>query len=249
MRKLVIYTIALGPDFGFVPQKSIEGVDFFAFTDDPKKVCKPWKPILVKDDIKDKERLRSRHPKLLPHLYFSDYDVSIYIDSNYLVIGDIKKLVSSLGDFQMGIFDHNQCDDARDCVYKEHLALLELGKQRGVYKDKPDVMEKQMQFFKSEGYPTENGLIFAAVLIRKHNDPQVIKVMEDWWGFVSTQSLRDQLSFNYVAWKNKFNYTIIPGDLRTGNPYFYFLASNRKNYLWRLLKYRIKHLLNYKLHP
>lgn len=249
MRKLVIYTIALGPDFGFVPQKSIEGVDFFAFTDDPKKVCKPWKPILVKDDIKDKERLRSRHPKLLPHLYFSDYDVSIYIDSNFLIVGNIIELLEKLNGFQMALFDHNQSDDIRNCVYQEYEAILELGKRRGVYKDNPKVMEQQIQFFKDQNYPPENGLICGGVLIRKHNDPQVIKLMEDWWGFVSTQSLRDQLSFNYVAWQNKFNYTIIPGDIRTGNPYFYFLASNRKNYLWRLLKYRIKHLLNYKLHP
>ncbi|CAM4164961.1 glycosyltransferase domain-containing protein [Zobellia nedashkovskayae] len=249
MRKIAIYTVAFGTNFGFIPQKKIKDVDFFAFTDDKKKVLKPWKPILVKENIKDNERLKARHVKLLPHLYFSDYDISIFIDSNYLIIGDIEKLLESLGNFQMGIFDHNQCDDARNCVYKEHEALLELGRQRGVYKDNPDVMEKQIKFLKSEDYPTENGLIFSAVLVRKHNDPQVIKVMEDWWGFVSTQSLRDQLSFDYVAWKNKFKYTIIPGDLRTGNPYFYFLASNRKSYLWRLIKYRIKNLLNYKLHP
>ena len=42
--------------------------------------------------------------------------------------------------------------------------------------------------------------------------------MEDWWKIVSTQSKRDQLSFNYVAWKNNFVPTIINGDLRRGNP-------------------------------
>jgi len=249
MPKLVIYTIALGPKFGFVPQKNIRDVDFFAFTDNPKKVCKPWTPILLKEDFKDNERLKSRHPKLLPHLYFSEYDISIYIDSNFLIIGNIKELIKNLNGFKMALFDHNQSDDTRNCVYQEYKAILELGEQRGVYKDNPKVMEKQILFFKDQNYPPNNGLICGGVLIRRHNDTQVIKVMEDWWEFVSTQSLRDQLSFNYVAWKNKFNYTIMPGDIRTGNPNFYFLASNRKNYFWRLIKYRIKRLLKYQLHP
>ncbi|SNR15666.1 glycosyltransferase domain-containing protein [Tenacibaculum jejuense] len=249
MNKIVVYTGAFGDDFGFIPQKEIEGVDFFCFTDNVEKVKFPWKPIELISDQKNGV-LRNRHPKLLPHLYFQDYDISIYIDSNYLIIGDIKELLNSLGeDFKMGIFDHNQCEDKRDCVYDEYEAILELGKETGVYKDQPEVMKKQIDFFRSESYPENNGLIFAAVLIRKHNDPQVIKVMEDWWGFVSTKSKRDQLSFNYVAWKNNFVPTIINGDLRRGNPYFYFLCMARKNYIPKLIKYKIKRFFGIKKHP
>ncbi len=249
MNKIVVYTGAFGDDYGFIPQKKIEGVDFFCFTDNVKKVQSPWKPLEVKDKNLT-NHLRNRHAKLLPHLYFQNYDISIYIDSNYLIIGDILELLDSLGeDFKMGIFDHNQCDDSRDCVYEEHKAILKLGEETGVYKDNPEAMKKQIEFFKNEGYPEHNGLIFAAVLIRKHNDEQVIKVMEDWWGFVSTQSKRDQLSFNYVAWKNNFKPTIINGDLRRGNSYFYYLCDARKDYIPKLIKYKVKRFFGIKKHP
>ena len=73
MRKLVIYTVALGPDFGFIPQKNIKGVDFFAFTDNPKKVCKPWKPILVKENIGSKMHIIVRRGCSEYSIAFPDY--------------------------------------------------------------------------------------------------------------------------------------------------------------------------------
>lgn len=238
---IVIYTSAFGKKFGFIPQKKIKGVDFVCFTDDPSKIEKPWKP--YKTTIENENNsLLNRHSKILPHLYFENYDISIYIDSNYLITGDIHDLIKNLGDHKMAVFDHNQASDARDCIYEEHQAIIDLGNKLGKFKDNPEVMKTQMDFFKSQNYPEHNGLIFAAVLIRRHNDPEVIKVMEDWWHFVSTQSKRDQLSFNYVIWKNNFNPLIINGDLRKKNPYFYMLGDNRRNYLKKLIQYKLKKL-------
>ncbi|CAL2084374.1 DUF616 domain-containing protein [Tenacibaculum sp. 190524A05c] len=248
MNKIVIYTGAFGKNYGMVPQKKIKGVDFYCFTDDKTKVNSPWKPIELKSDHNDEGR-KNRHPKILPHLYFSDYEISIYIDCNYLIVGDIYKLLEDLGEFKMGIFDHNQCDDKRDCVYDEYEELLRLGKERGWYKDNPEVMGNQIKFLKEQGYPKNNGLIFSAVLVRKHNDPEVIKVMEDWWNIVSTMSKRDQLSFDYAAWKNKFKPAIIKGDLRRGNPYFYFVSMAQRSYTFKVLKYRIKRFFGIKKHP
>ena len=248
MNKLVVYTGAFGDAYGFVPQKKIEGVDFLCFTDNIKKVKYPWKPIELKAD-QENEVLRNRHPKLLPHLYFQNYDVSIYIDSNFLIIGDLFSLINKLGNFKMATFDHTQTDDARNCIYEEYEAILEIGKQNGSYKDAPSIMKDQIDLLRKEGYPEKNGLIKGGVLIRKHNDAKVIKVMEDWWEMVSTRSKRDQLSFNYVAWKNNFKSAIIDGDVRRGNPYFYFLTSARKSYTMKLLKYKIKKFFGIKKHP
>ncbi|TKD62369.1 glycosyltransferase domain-containing protein [Flavobacterium sp. ASW18X] len=242
MNKIAIYTGAFGKNYGIIPQKKIPGADFFCFTDDKTKIKSPWKTIELLSDHPDEGR-KNRHPKILPHLYFKDYDISVYIDSNYLIVGDIHELIQSLGNFKMAIFDHNQCDDKRDCVYDEFDALIKLGKERGSFKDAPEVMEKQIAFLKSENYPKNNGLIFSAVLVRKHNDPEVIKVMEDWWQMVSTRSKRDQLSFDYAAWKNNFKPSIISGDLRRGNPYFYFVSIAQKSYAYRLFKLKFKRLL------
>jgi len=248
MNKIVIYTGAFGENYGFIPQKKIKGIDFFCFTDNIKKVKSPWKAIELKNDNDDEGR-KNRHPKILPHLYFKDYETSIYIDCNYLIVGDMHKLLNDLGDFKMAIYDHNQCNDKRNCVYDEYEALVNLGKKRGWYKDSVDTMTQQMNFLKEEGYPKQNGLIFSAVLVRKHNDAKVIAVMEDWWKMVSTMSKRDQLSFDYAAWKNNFKPTILSGDLRRGNPFFYFLSFAQKDYTFKLLKYKVKKFFGIKKHP
>ena len=43
--------------------------------------------------------------------------------------------------------------------------------------------------------------------------------MEDWWTEIKYGSKRDQLSFNYVAWKNKTKFNYMDGDSRN-NQYF-----------------------------
>ena len=57
------------------------------------------------------------------------------------------------------------------------------------------------------------------MLVRKHNEIDVIEISEDWWEEVKSGSRRDQLSFNYVAWKNNFNIKYMDGDIRN-NEYF-----------------------------
>ena len=43
-------------------------------------------------------------------------------------------------------------------------------------------------------------------VLRKHNEPDVIKTMESHWNELKHNSRREQLSFNYVAWKNDFEF-------------------------------------------
>jgi len=64
------------------------------------------------------------------------------------------------------------------------------------------------------------------ILLRKHNDTNVIKTMEDWWLEIKHNSRRDQLSFDYVAWKNNFKIQYIPGDNR--NNQYFVLGRHKK---------------------
>ena len=102
-----------------------------------------------------------------------------------------------------------------------------------------------MDFLKSENYPENNGLISGGVLVRKHTDEKLIKVMEEWWYFVKNFSKRDQLSFNYVAWKHHFKYNVIPGDIRKKNDYVYLLGKHKSNISKDLWKYKIKRFLGF----
>ena len=51
--------------------------------------------------------------------------------------------------------------------------------------------------------------------------------MEMWWEEVKYGSLRDQLSFNYSAWKTDFNFTFIEEDI-DNNPWFKLMKKWRQ---------------------
>ena len=46
------------------------------------------------------------------------------------------------------------------------------------------------------------------VLVREHNNNEVIRLMVEWWNELEKGSRRDQLSFNYVCWKKRYVYDI-----------------------------------------
>ena len=62
--------------------------------------------------------------------------------------------------------------------------------------------------------------------------------MQHWWWFIVNLSKRDQLSFNYVAWKNKFSFDYLQGDARRNNDWFYMAAKTDKSIAYTLLKYK-----------
>ena len=70
------------------------------------------------------------------------------------------------------------------------------------------------------GYPIDNGLITGMVILRRHNEEDCMTTMEDWWTEIKYNSKRDQLSFNYCAWKNNLKFNYMDGDSRN-NEYFY----------------------------
>lgn len=226
-----------------MPQKKFRNVDFICFTEKPRK-AKGWEFKLVEAPVPGDNVRSNRHFKILPHLHLPGYEASIYIDSNFIcrqLPGDF--FMQRLTERPMWIFDHNQTiADRRNCVYKEFEALKAY--TTGVNaKEDLEVLRKHIAFLRAENYPEENGLIAASVLIRKHNDPGVIAAMEHWWHMVSTSSRRDQLSFNYVAWKEGLHFGYLPGDVRRKNPWFYHVGKSGEPLFYSLLKYRIRTLL------
>ena len=95
------------------------------------------------------------------------------------------------------------------------------------FKDEPSVIKKQIDGYFNEGYPHNNGLIVSGVLLRKHNEKDVIRTMERWWEEVKYGSKRDQLSFDYSVWKTDLKYNYIEGDIRD-NKYFRLLSHNHQ---------------------
>ena len=192
-----------------------------------------WKCFSEKNSLsiyEDNNRNAKRF-KVLPHRYLKDYEYSIFVDGNMQVKGNIDELIDKyLKDANVAFFSHNNNHlDARNSAYEEAQTIFDLGEknmkrtpERGIlnYKDNPFVIQKQIEKYRLLRYPADNGLITGMVILRRHNEKDCIQAMEDWWTEVKYGSKRDQLSFNYVAWKNSLNFNYMGGDSRN-NEYFY----------------------------
>ena len=222
--RIVVYTAIFGGYDELVDdQFQMDGVDYICFTDGDIE-SKTWEVVNCTPIYNDPNRNAKKY-KVLPHRYLKDYDYSVWIDGNILVVDDIRDLVKN---HKYQVFDHNQTLlDPRDCIYKEYDAIMRLGKQNGGnYKDNPVLMYNQVKRYLDEGYPHNNRLATNPIIFRHHHDSQVIKVMEDWWTEIKYGSRRDQLSFDYVAWKNKFEYRFLEGDSRK-NKHFVQTGKHR----------------------
>ncbi len=172
-------------------------IDYVCFTDQPKWFALTnntiWKGRPFPKSNLDPTRA-NRQVKLLPHRFFPEYDYSIYVDGSIRIIGDIRALLEKYAYPSMLSFNH----PLRSCIYEEGQVCIEMRKED------PQVITRQLDMYRSEGFPENFGLIEGGVLIRRHNDPTIIKLMEEWWHELLTQSRRDQLSFPYVAWRSGF---------------------------------------------
>ena len=242
LNKVVVYTAIFGDAVKLYPQKKIEGIDFICFSD-REHIADGWAVKVVPEHVKNDPIRNNRYYKILPHLHLKEYDFSIYIDGNFVVVSSPMPIIQNMKDTHMLVFDHQQtAKDPRNCIYKEHEAILKLHQEKGVLKDDLDIINQQIASFKTQNYPANNGLIKGGVLIRKHNEPDVVKTMERWWHFISNFSKRDQLSFNYVAWEQDFKFGYIPGDIRRGNPWFYMVSKADKNLKFSLFKFTLRKL-------
>ena len=141
------------------------------------------------------------------------------IDSDYAVLNHEFCGLSTTGNLNV-----------RKCIYEEAKFIKWLGDNhpRKHYKDDLNVINSQVERYRNDGYPENNGQARNTILIRRHNS-DIIDTMEDWWKEVKYGSKRDQLSFPYVAWKNKLNFNFINEDI-DDNKWFQLMKK------WRQIK-------------
>ena len=196
-KKVVVYTALTGHYDDLVTPEVVEDdFDYICFTDNPNLKSNFWE-IRYMEELNLNEVRKARRYKILPHKYLDEYDYSIWIDTNFDIHDSLKDYVNKYSkNHKLLAIAHEQ----RDCIYDEAEKCIE------IQKDLPEIINKQMDKYQKEGYPKHNGLVASGILFRNHHDKDVIKVMEDWYSEVVNYSFRDQLSFNYVCWKNNFVY-------------------------------------------
>lgn len=169
--------------------------DYICFTDNKnllkKKQIGIWqiRPLVFNklDNTKN-----NRWHKMHPHILFPDYEQSLYVDGNVNILTPYYSKLIAQTKLNMLLPKHYK----NDCVYQELDYIVELNKET---KEKIDVLRNK---YRQEQMPEKLGLTENNIIFRKHKEPQIIKIMEEWWQMVENYSKRDQASFMYVIWKN-----------------------------------------------
>lgn len=233
MKKKVIYTCLVGGyDYLKEPEYVMDDWDYICFSNDyesPNNSIWKVRPIPLNGY---EGQVLSRYPKMQPHKLLKEYEFSLYIDSNIIIKSDfLEKRVDELieKDEKISIASHPE----RNCVYEEALVCIRQG--AGNLKH----IKKHVELLRENDYPEKNGLFENNIIFRNHNDPDMIKLGDEWWRFyISIPSKRDQLSLPFLIWK--FNIHVNPlfnkgFDLRKSKGFIYTshkknIASNRRFY-------------------
>jgi hypothetical protein len=136
---------------------------------------------------------KARALKVLPHIFLKEYETSIWIDGTIEIMKSPSEFMmdnTSPSDILAISYHPDRC-----CVYEEKEACLRFSK------DDPKILNKQVKKYKEEDYPENWGMVQSGIIYRK-NLPEVQEFCNLWWEQILRFSKRDQLSFNYVLWKN-----------------------------------------------
>jgi len=236
--KKIIYTALFGERGRLHDPKVVpKGWDFICFTDRDDLQSSIWDIRVVGPHYEDSTR-NARMYKVLPHRFLAEYNISIWHDANISIKKNPNKLMQDfLKDHNFATFDHRYNQDSMECVYEESANLLRL-EDIGRRKDDPELIKRQVQKYREERYPEKNGLAVTQVLLRRHNEPDVVETMEKWWSEIEENSKRDQMSFNYAAWKTGLRFAYLPGDSRK-NEWFKY-NPHKKHPLFRRLRIWVK---------
>ena len=77
---------------------------------------------------------------------------------------------------------------------------------------------KILNTHRAAGYPDNVGLADTMTIVRRWGSDSMWRAMKMWWDeMTSSNCMRDQLSFEYAAWKSGLNYAMLPGPTRPFN--------------------------------
>ena len=194
--KIAVYMAMFG-DYDQISEPVIqpENIDYYIISDRKMPESSKWTWLSptgrVPQELRKDPILCNRWCKMHPQLLFPEYEVSVYLDSNFFVVSDLTPLVTFLDSFPVSMFRHQK----RDCVYQEI---------RTCYVQKRDTKEnlkKHEQRLRAQGIPEHWGLLEAPVIARRHSDPMCIALMDTWWQNFLSGSRRDQVALVESLWQ------------------------------------------------
>ena len=123
MKKVVVYTAVSG-SYDSIHELACrnEDFDYVCFSDQPVDEIRGWnvRPFEYEND--DPVRT-AKHPKILPHLYFSEYEYSVWVDGHVDVHAEIEELIDEM-EKQGAVFAAFK-HFCRDCIKDEGEACIQ----------------------------------------------------------------------------------------------------------------------------
>ena len=202
-RKVVVYSCLIGDYDQVATFNKQKGYDYILFTDLKIKNTN-WSVFPIPDEVLKlnvSDIKKQRYIKIHPHKFFRNYDLSLYIDANYVIKGDLDDyLINTLNPI-----DH---------IYIPHLQFgkgIKQAIEKAIEKklDDSNLLKEVMDRYNKLNILSKSGIVNAGLIIRKHNTKDCIKLMEKWWEEVRDYSHVDGFAFNYAGYKTgvRFLYT------------------------------------------
>ena len=219
--KKVVYSIVVDEYDKISTFKKQEGYNYFLFSDRNYKNTN-WTIISISNLINKTNISKikmTRFFKLFPHLFFKDYDLSIYFDASFIIKGNLNELLLRTlnPSFDLYLLQHPFTNK----VFKEISIVVYYKKDTN---ESVNIVKKR---YIEENFPDNLGLTENCIIIRRHNKKKIIKLMEIWWNEIKNYSYRDQLSLNYAIWKLNSNLKIYYLSKRFVKEYFSYRKHSK----------------------
>lgn len=222
-KKICVYTALFGNIDDLLPVVGlINGVDFICFSDRPRNNC-GWEVRVVNPGM-ESSNMNAKIFKILPHRFLAEYEFSLFVDANTLLLGRINSLLSLC--MQSGRFVMWRHPLRRD-VYLEIIAIITSKRHE------PKKLLKQVKVYSENGLPNNSGLVEGSFIWRQHSDLDVKNFMEEWWKEIQKFSYRDQVSLGYLMWKKEFKPVVFPEKMGTSreNEFFIKIPHKKNEYI------------------
>lgn len=189
-----VYTVLTGnyEALGAASMAEESSWDFICLTDNPDMRSSGWQVRPFASPFAHDPGRNSRIPKACPHRYFSDYDISLYIDNSVQLTRTPEAIVAEAfgeGDWEWGAVQHSFRSTVRD----EFNRVLQMNL------DDPSRIIEQYNCYKRYA-PEVLDLppFWGGFILRKHMVANVAEAGEYWLAHILRHSRRDQLSLPYA---------------------------------------------------
>jgi hypothetical protein len=224
--KICLYTCIFGDYENLNNHIKFDNLDYILFTDNKELKSDLWKIIYIENTEKVPPAIFYKKIKSFPNIYLSEYDLTIWLDANFIIKNDIflDYILDNFKDNKILLYKHYcMAGFHRDCAYTEG----EYSKTIPKYKN--EKIDEQLNNYKNDVFPEHFGLFQSGFLLRNNRDEEVINFNTLWYDEIIKYSVKTpqcQISLPYVLWKTKIKFNTLKGIMWDFN---IFTINNHKH--------------------